>query len=185
MLLSVDPGKFIGWTLGPLSADTPASDIAFGSFKLAETTDLGAYLASADEHLQDLFSRGVTRWAIEVPNTMKGSSHAAIVKGVGLYAHVLYFARLMQVPPPTIFSPTEIKLALTGNGAAKKGKDTPEMENAARALGFAVQNDHEADAVAIRRAFTHGIPDSKSERAKKEAAARKAARLAAKGPALL
>lgn len=185
MLLTIDPGKFIGWTIGPVSADATADQVAFGSFKLAETTDLGAYLASADEHLQDLFGRGVTRWAIEVPNTMKGSSHAAIVKGVGLYAHALYWARILQLPPPAVFSPSEIKLALTGNGAAKKGKDNPEMETAAQALGFDVQNDHEADAVALRRAYTHGVPDSKSEREKKAAAARRAAKEAAKGPKLL
>lgn len=185
MLGTLDTGGTIGWTRGPVSADATSDEVAFGSHKLAETTDLGAYLASADQFFQDFFSSGITRWAIEQPNTRHAKSAAAAAKMMGLYAHALYFARLMQMPPPAIFTPSEVKLGLTGNGAAKKGKDNPEMENAARALGFDVQNDHEADAVAIRRCYTHGVPETKTERAKAEAAKRKAAKIAAKGPALL
>lgn len=185
MLLTLDSGGTIGWTLGPRSADAAPADIAFGSFKLKETTDLGAYLASSDEFFQDFFGRGVTRWAIEIPNTRAAKSAAAAAKMMGLYAHALYWGALMQLPPPTVFAPNEIKLALTGNGNAKKGADTPEMENAARALGFDVQNDHEADAVAIRRAYTHGVPETKAERDKRAVAERRAAKEAAKGARLL
>lgn len=185
MLLTLDTGGTIGWTLGPRSADAAPAQIAFGSFKLAETTDLGAYLASSDPFFQDMFGRGITAWSIEIPNTRAAKSAAAAAKMMGLYAHALYWASLMQVKPPTVFSPNEIKLALTGNGNAKKGKENPEMETAARALGFDVQNDHEADAVAIRRAYTHGVPESKSERTKRESAERKAAKAAAAPPKLL
>lgn len=184
MLGTLDTGSTIGWTLGPVSADATPDEVTFGSFKLADTTDLGAYLASADEFLQDFFSK-VTRWAIEIPNTRHAKSAAAAAKMMGLYAHALYWARVMQAPPPSVFTPSEVKLALTGNGAAKKGADNPEMETAARALGYEVENDHQADAVAIRRAYTHGVPDTKAEREKQAAAARRAAREAQKGPKLL
>lgn len=184
MLLTVDTGSTIGWTRGPASADATPGEIEFGSRKLAETTDLGAYLASADEVFQELFA-GVTRWAIEQPNTRHAKSGAAAAKMMGLYAHALYWARVLQLPPPVVYSPNEVKLALTGNGNAKKGKETPEMETAARALGFAVKNDHEADAIGIRRAYTHGVPETKAEKAKRETAERRAAKEAKKAPTLL
>lgn len=185
MLGTLDTGGTIGWTKGPVSADTPADQVAFGSFPLEQTTDLGAYLASSDPFFQDFFGSGITRWAIEIPNTRHAKSAAAAAKMMGLYAHALYWGRVMKMPPPTVFTPSEVKLALTGNGAAKKGQDNPEMETAARALGYAVQNDHEADAVGLRRAYTHGVPESKSERAKREAGERRTAKAAAKGPKLL
>lgn len=185
MLGTLDTGGIIGWTRGPVSADASPNQVAFGSFPLASTTDLGAYLASSDDFFQEFFGSGVTRWAIEIPNTRHAKSAAAAAKMMGLYAHALYWARVMQMPPPTVFTPSEVKLALTGNGAAKKGPDNPEMETAARSLGYAVQNDHEADAIGLRRAYTHGVPETKTERAKREAAERRAAKIAAKGPALL
>ena len=185
MLGTLDTGGTIGWTRGPVSADAKPDQVAFGSFKLEETTNLGAYLASSDGFFQEFFGSGITRWAIEIPNTQHAKSSAAAAKMMGLYAHALYWARVMQMPPPAVFTPSEVKLALTGNGVAKKGPDNPEMETAARALGYAVQNDHEADAVGLRRAYTHGVPENKSERAKREAAERRAAKAAAKGPKLL
>lgn len=184
-LLTLDTGGVIGWTLGPRSADAAPSEIAFGSFPLLQTTELGSYLRSSDDFFQDFMGRGVTRWAIEIPNTAHAKSAAAAAKMMGLYAHALYWGRMMELPEPVVFTPSEVKLALTGNGAAKKGPPTFEMEKAARELGFDVQNDHEADAVAIRRAYTHGVPMSKSEREKAAAAERRAAKAAAKGPKLL
>lgn len=184
MLGTLDTGGTIGWTVGPRDAHATPDQITVDSFKLLETTDLGAYLKSSDAFLQEFFSK-VDVWAIEIPNTQHAKSAPAAAKMMGLYAHALYYAALCQVPPPVVYSPNEVKLALTGNGNAKKGPKTPEMETAAQALGFDVQNDHEADAVGIRRAYTHGVPETKAERAKAESAARRAAKEAKKAPTLL
>ncbi len=180
MLLTIDPSTNLGWSLGPASADALASEVAFGTIKLSATSDLGAFLQSADDPLAELFGqKGATRWAIEIPNTQR-SYHSAILKGCALFGHCLYMARVYQMPPPSVFSPTELKLALTGNGAAKKGEKHPEMERAARLLGHMVQNDHEADAIALRRAYLFGVPETKTEREKREAGERRAARDATK-----
>lgn len=181
MLLTVDPGSNLGWTLGPVSADAPPAQVAHGTFKLRDTTDLGAFLVSADEPLRDLFGRGVTAWAIEIPNTRYIKSAAAAAKLMGIYSHCLYWASLCALEKPTGFAPNEIKLALTGNGGADKDM----MIAAARALGHMVLTDHEADAIAIRRAYLFGVPETKTEREKRAAAERRAARAAKKGPKLL
>ena len=180
MLLTIDPSTGLGWTIGPFSPDTPNDQVSFGTVKLSTSTDVGAYLQSADEALQDLMSRGITAWAIEVMNTQR-SYHHAIVKGVAIYSHCLYTARLLQLPPPTVFSPTEIKTTMTGNGLAKK----PEIIAAAQLLGFDVKTDHEADAIGIRRAYIFGVPEGKTERLKREAKERREAKEAAKGAKLL
>ncbi len=77
-------------------------------------------------------------------------------------------------------SVTSAKLRLAGSGNAKK----PEMIAAAKFQGFAVEDEHQADAVGIRQVFIFGKAETKAERMKREAQERRDAREAAKPPEL-
>ena len=179
MLLTLDPGTALAYTLGPVDRDAPISAVEIDTITL-KGKGLGAFLGSADDPVRTLLRRGVTHVAIEVPNTTQGF-HSSIIKLVPLFGHVFYLCHLLGMKEPTVFSPKELKTVLCGSGNAKK----PEMYAAARAMGWPVETHDQADAVALRKAFLEGVPMNKTERQKAEAAQRKAEREAKKGPKLL
>lgn len=170
MLIAFDPGMHLGWACAPLGE---SHLLRFGTIKLRDTTDLGAYLRSADSELQAIL-RGKTAIAIEKPNT-HAQHHTGIFKNVSLYGHVAYWANMLGIPMNPV-NTMHVKTSITGSGNANKEM----MIAGARALGFDVADEHQADALGAWWTISYGVPESKTDYNKRMAAERRAAKEAAK-----
>ena len=178
MLVTIDLGENMGWTVGPISADAPTSDVRCGTFKLRATTRLGLFLRSAEEPFRELFSTpGIVGVGVEKPDTM-GNSYFGIRKNMALLGQMYVWLEHHGLSQDIVqeISVTSGKLRLSGSGRAKK----PEMMAAATAKGYAIETEHEADACGIREVYIYGKAETKAQREKREAAERRAARKAEK-----
>lgn len=119
--------------------------------------DVGAWMHVLRNKLNDRMMRGVSLVVFEAPYIArhKGSdgrwreSPDQIRRAFGAAAVCEELAYARNIACIEVVTVTAKKL-LTGSGKVKK----PDMVRAARQRGFAVQNDHEADAVAC---FLHGV----------------------------
>jgi Holliday junction resolvasome RuvABC endonuclease subunit len=170
MLIAFDPGRHLGVAKAPLGE---SHRLVFETVKLKDTTEIGPFLRSADQHLQALL-REATAVCIEKPNT-QNQHHTGIFKNVALYGHVAYWCDMMGVP----FNPVNamhVKTALTGLGTAKK----EQMIAGADALGFRGLDEHQADALGAWWTISFGVTESKTDYEKRMAGERRAAREAAR-----
>jgi Holliday junction resolvasome RuvABC endonuclease subunit len=152
--------------------------------KLADTTDLGAYLRSADQHIRDEFE-GASAIAVEQPNTA-GQHYSGIRKNIALIGHIHYWASIygLQV---TEINVSAVKIAMTGHGHAKKEQV---ILGAYKFLGTDPTthplDEHMADAIGVWHVFSYGVQESTRQREDRERKERTAAKRAAKaaGPLL-
>jgi Holliday junction resolvasome RuvABC endonuclease subunit len=173
----LDPGRNLGVLRAPLRE---RAAIIHGrtlyTAKLRDTTDLGAFLRSGDDHIREAI-RGVDEVWVEEANT-QGQNHTGIVKNVALVGHIAYWC-VLDDKPLKFFNLRNAKVALTDSGNAKK----PEMIAAAEfQLGVKPGHlsEHEADVFAGWLVASFGVPVSASQRAAKAAKERRLAREAAK-----
>lgn len=180
MIVAFDPGRNLGVCRAP-SRDKKAvvHDVSLYTRKLRDTTDLGAYLRSADDHIREAI-RGTSEVVIEEPNT-QGQNHSGIVKNVALAAHIAYWATLDGVPWRFI-NLRHAKVILTDNGAAKKEQMMPAAEFLL-GLPRGRLTEHEADAFGIWMVASFGVPESSSARKARHAKERREAKEAAKASA--
>lgn len=141
MLLSLDLATNLGWSLG----DVASRDFAFGSHRLPSTADDIATFAWAFNDWLVPKLEGVTLCVFESPILPRQTSMTTVRKLSGLAWHVEFrcMERGIEVCECQIQS---IKKYFAGSGRAKK----PDMIRAAKALGYNVKNDDEADAIAVR-----------------------------------
>lgn len=173
IIAAIDPGTNLGVCKAPKcdrSAIRP--DVTLKTVKLRDTTDIGAWLRSSDDHIREVL-RGADLLAIEKPNT-QGQNHTGLFKNIALYAHCCYWAchHGVRVQP---INASHVKTILTDRGNAVKD----EMVAAAEfQLGLKPgEIDHNAaDAFAVWLVASFGIPKSASQRAQEAATARRIAR---------
>lgn len=181
IIVGVDPGTNLGVCRAP-KGDRRAivAGVSLKTVRLKDTTDLGAWLRSADEPIRELL-RGADLLAIEKPNT-QGQHHSGLFKNIALYGHCLYWATHhgVRVQPINV---SHSKTILTDRGNAVKD----EMVAAAEfQLGLRPgELDHNAaDAFAAWLVASYGIPKSASVRAAEAATKRRLEREAAKAAKL-
>lgn len=172
-----DLGRNLGVLRAPLKEKAAIiHGVSLTTIKLRDTTDLGAFLRSADEPIRE-WIRGADEVHVEAPNTI-GQNHWAIRKNCALLGHVFYWACHHGIPCKP-WNVTEAKLALADRGNAKK----EEMMAAAEfqlGLRAGTLTEHEADAYAGWLLVSYGAPPNAAQRQKAAVAKRKAAREAAK-----
>lgn len=178
----IDLGENMGWSIGPISADTPNSAVRFKTFKLRATTKLGAFLRSSEDAFREMFSTpGLVALAVEKPDT-NGNSYYGIRKNMALLGQMYWWLDHHGLPHEMVqeISVTAAKLRLAGHGRAQK----EDMIAAALKQGFNVDDEHQADTAGIRQVFILGPAETKANRMKREAQERRVAREAAKAAAM-
>lgn len=145
-LLCLDLATVSGWAAGPPSA-TPA----FGSFRI-HGSELGRFMAEFVEHLERVFAlTRPTLIVFEAPIIrQKHSSLATVRKLTGLACMTEVFAHAKEIPVREAGG-DEITRALLGRARFPGGRKEKKAAtvSACKALGFAVRDDNEADAVAL------------------------------------
>jgi Holliday junction resolvasome RuvABC endonuclease subunit len=181
VIVGMDPGRHLGiCKVAKGAKHLIVPEVTLVTKKLRDTTDLGAFLHSADDPIREALA-GADLLAIERPNTA-GQHHAGVFKNVALYGHALYWAAHhgVEVLPVNV---SAAKLALTDRGNAKK----PEMISAAEfQLGLTASSldEHCADAYAVWLFACYGAPPSAGARAKVAVEKRRIEREAAKAAKL-
>ncbi|MBU0801416.1 MAG: hypothetical protein KKA05_10515 [Alphaproteobacteria bacterium] len=148
-IVGIDLGQTIGWVKGD-----PVGQLRWGSFTLANTTDLGAWLESADEILNPLL-RGATGVAVEQP--FMGKNYFPVRKLIALLGQVHRWARIHNIHYQAIQEiaiPTG-KRTLSGSGKADKDM----MIAAAAAHGYEGMTEHEADALGVWWVYQFGAAE--------------------------
>lgn len=151
---------------------------------LRDTTDLGAYLRSADQHIRDEFE-GASAIAVEQPNTA-GQHYNGIRKNIALIGHIHYWASIYGLNVTEV-NVSHVKIAMTGNGHAKKEQVIAGAYRFLETSALKIDIDeHMADAVGVWHVFSYGVQESVNQRKTREAKERAAAKRAAKasGPLL-
>lgn len=138
-VLAIDIGTNLGWALGEA-----VGPLRFGTFRGSSSTDPRIWIPSFTPFLQKMFPL-CDAIAIEKPDT-QGNNYAPIRKNFFLLGEVYRVAAWY----PNVLSVNEVgvstaKKRLAGHGHADKDM----MVAAARAEGYAVTDDHQADAIAI------------------------------------
>ncbi|AKU43481.1 nucleic acid-binding protein [Caulobacter phage Sansa] len=180
-LITLDLGGNLGVTIGPLSAEARAAQVKCFTIKLKETTRVGVWLNSATEELHRLVREnpGAT-WACEKPDT-RGLMYFGIRKNMCLLGHVYSVLAVYGIYEMQEVTVPQAKLRLAGHGRA----DKDQMIAAAQAKGYSAKNEHEADACGIREVVIFGPEETKAQKAKRAAAAKRKVKEQAKGPKLL
>lgn len=171
-----DPGRNLGILQAPLrEKGAIVHNVTLRTEKLRDTTKLGPFLYSADDHIREAL-RGMKVAAIEAPNT-QGSNHTGIVKNVALAGHIAWHATSMGIEVQW-WNLRHAKMALTDNGNAKK----EEMIAAAEMyLGLAAGtlSEHEADVFGGWLVLSYGVPMNHGDRHKLQVQRRKDEKAAA------
>lgn len=137
-LLAIDPGSFTGWAVGAGDA------IMFGTWKLRLTLrgGRGGRLLQLEQHIEAANDRhALGRVVFEEPYV--GRFAAPALSLGGMVAVVQLWAARRGVPCHG-FQPREIKAGIASGRASKA-----EMIARVRALGYPVEDEHQADAVAL------------------------------------
>lgn len=142
-ILTLDLAAQTGFAVG-----APGSVPIFGTHNFTSTGDnFGRHQANARRWLRDLiFEHNPVMIGYEQPSLFSKTTPATVRK-LSAYCNVLEEECLREgfdIPVREI-NPSTLKLFFTGNGKAKKDQ----MVQAAHRYGFKVQNDDEADAVAM------------------------------------
>lgn len=143
-LLCLDLATASGWAAGPIGS-TPT----FGGFRV-HGSELGRWLADARAQLELLINcHRPTLIVFEAPAVYAGASALSTVrKLVGLTDLTELIAHDRGIPVREA-SAREIAKALLGRSPAKRKPKKAATLAAIKALGFAVRDDNEADAVAL------------------------------------
>ena len=141
-VLALDLGtRYCGWALGKPGA------LSFGTLRFSKNDHIAACEAFGrqltPEHLAE-----VTKIVAESPIIGGRIDPERFLTCGWMWRHIQISARMAQVELVAV-NPTTLKKRATDNGHAKD----PEMIKAAKALGHAVKNDHEADAVLLLEHF--------------------------------
>jgi Holliday junction resolvasome RuvABC endonuclease subunit len=182
-IAAFDPGRNLGILRAPAREKAAiVHDHTLYTRKLRDTTDLGAFLRSADAHIHEALI-GATECAIERPNT-QGQNHSGIVKNVALAGHIAYLATCKGVAVEWV-NVSAVKLILTDSGNAKKEQVIPAAELWLGLPGGTL-TEHEADALGVWLVRCYGVPEGRAAREKAASARRRAEKEAAKqkGPLL-
>lgn len=146
--LAIDPGNCTGWAL----AEDGRVPSRWGTWRLTLKHGRGGRLHQLEQHIQALHAEhGIGAIAYEEPFVGKFSS--ACMPLAAMAGVVTLFAARLGLPCFG-YEPGEVKNAVGLSGRASK----QEMMARVRALGFAVETEHEADAVACLLRLVHGIP---------------------------
>jgi crossover junction endodeoxyribonuclease RuvC len=139
--LALDLASLLGWSAG--SFDVRPS---FGSHQLPSTgEDVGRYIGAFDDWLQGTLDFEQPALVIyEAPSIFMKTTPITIEKLVGLAVHTQFVCHRRSIRARSA-NPSKVKKFWTGSGKAKK----PEMVARAQRCGFKVQDDNEADAVAV------------------------------------
>lgn len=139
-LLALDLGQGIGWVRGKA-----VGPMEHGVIMLPTTTDLGLWLAVAEEKMRPLF-RGVTAIAVEKP--FLGESYYPARKLISLMGIVYYSAhhRGLGKSDITEIENAKAKLTLAGHGRADKNQMIAAAEQRTGLPGW---SEHDADALGI------------------------------------
>lgn len=142
-ILTLDLAASTGFAVG-----APGTVPRFGSHKFVSTGDnFGRHQANARAWLTSLiFEEDPVLIGYEQPSLFGITTPATVIK-LCSYASTVEEVCLRENLDVTIrqINPSSLKKFFTGNGKAKK----PDMVKAAHRYGFKVDNDDEADAVAM------------------------------------
>lgn len=138
-VLAIDIGNDLGWALG-----NAVGPLEFGTFHGNGSTDLRVWLPCFNAPLQKLFTM-CDAIAVEKPDT-QGNSYYGVRKNMALLGKIYeiagYYPNVRSVDE---YGVSTAKKRLAGHGHA----DKDQMIAAARAEGYAVEDSHQADAIAI------------------------------------
>jgi crossover junction endodeoxyribonuclease RuvC len=142
MLLTLDLATVLGFTIGHVSDHKFAS----GYFRLPSTgPDIGAFAVAYDKWLGDRLTN-VTEVVFECPILPKKKTTLATVRKLsGLAWHTEFLCSSMGI---RCFEAhlQQVKKAIGGHGRSSKH----DMIAAVRAYGYDVEEENEADAIAVR-----------------------------------
>lgn len=145
-LLTLDLATVVGWASGPIGAHP-----AFGSFRVSGS-DLGRWLKFFRAALSGLIVEyRPTLIIFEAPIIVAGGSALATVRKLTGLAALTELAACDFGIPVREAGASEIAKALLGRARFPGGRKEKKAATVAacKALGFAVRDDNEADAVAL------------------------------------
>lgn len=140
-IIALDLATATGYAVG-----RPGAVPEFGTKVLPSTgNDVGRYIAALEDWLTGVidFYEPVLI-VFEAPSVFMKTTPVTIEKLVGLTGETQRICYRRGVPNRSA-NPSQVKKFWTGKGNAKK----PDMEATARRLGFRVDDDNQADALAI------------------------------------
>lgn len=141
-ILAFDTGGVTGWAVLEIGGEPK-----FGSFALPTTNNDGHYFHRFCSHVADLITtHGPSVIAYEAPIISKNASHFKTVhRLINLIGNLQRISYVRDIKHLMSFQSKTAKKILTGHGGAEKGQMIEEV----RRRGWAVTDDHQADAVAI------------------------------------
>ena len=161
LTLGVDPG-IARCGYGLVAGERDLQAVSFGCVTTRPRTPLGSRLATIRDTLTDLFAtHSVTHVAVE------RLGHARTLTSAADVAHVIGVVHLLSADHGVgvdEYSPPEIKLAVTGYGAADKA-GVQEMVRRLLGLEALPAPDHAADALAVAICHVHSFRARELERA--------------------
>ena len=141
MLLTLDLATVLGWTKGHISDRQFES----GYFRLPSTgQDIGRFAAAYDEWLSNMLMN-VTETCFEAPVLPAKTQLMTVRKLGGLCWHTEWLTTSMGIACFECHLQS-VKKAIAGHGRAQKS----DMIAAVRAYGYDVDEENEADAIAVR-----------------------------------
>lgn len=142
-IMTFDLAASTGYAVG-----RPGEVPTFGSHRFASTGDnFGRHQANARDWLtRVIFEHDPVMIGYEQPSLFGITTPATVIKlcSYGATLEEICLPEGLNIPVRQI-NPSQLKKFFTGNGRAKK----PEMIAQAKRFGFQVENDDEADAVAM------------------------------------
>lgn len=141
-ILALDLATTTGWACG-----APEADPRFGTLRLPSTGDeIGRFLAIFEDWLLDFLTVETPALVVfEAPILTRGNTSPVVARklmGLANATETVCYRRETRCEQANLMT---VKKAFAGHGRAEKH----EMVAAARARGWEVRNDNEADATAV------------------------------------